>query len=332
MHCVEEYASLHIPEEQQNEVLDTGADKAELLHSNHCLRTLYTDMQKAVEMAEDNNVLLRTENNDLKNQIKSSRQSIQNLQLLVNELEDIRAAKAEKDQICGEIQASRKQLAKENETLRQQIDELSSEASSFLLKSQQQDEEITNLSSVLRSLQQQLEEQRLDLEHKEELIHQKDFIIEQLKDNMSEYITINQDMKEKLKDLEDQLALALVSGEGSFMNVDTDTPLSPEHSVSLGEELGILFADQMIPEQEQIEEEKNTDTQEEQAALYVSKSVTHSCSESIKRGACATVVLCFSMLGVFGALTPTLSTDVLDTIRHLIEPYCRLHHTGLPPV
>ncbi|KAI5107381.1 hypothetical protein C0J45_3019 [Silurus meridionalis] len=233
MHCVEEYASLHIPEEQQNEVLDTGADKAELLHSNHCLRTLYTDMQKAVEMAEDNNVLLRTENNDLKNQIKSSRQSIQNLQLLVNELEDIRAAKAEKDQICGEIQASRKQL-------------------------------------------QQLEEQRLDLEHKEELIHQKDFIIEQLKDNMSEYITINQ----------------------------------------------------MIPEQEQIEEEKNTDTQEEQAALYVSKS----CSESIKRGVCAAVVLCFSMLGVFGALTPTLSTDVLDTIRHLIEPYCRLHHTGLPPV
>ncbi|KAI5618609.1 lymphoid-restricted membrane protein isoform 2 [Silurus asotus] len=280
MHCVEEYASLHIPEEQQNEVLDTGADKAELLHSNHCLRTLYADMQKAVEMAEDNNMLLRAENNDLKNQIKSSRQSIQNLQLLVNELEDIRAANAEKDQICGEIQASQKQLAKENETLKQQIDELSSEASSFLLERQQQDEEIANLSSVLRSLQQQLEEQRLDVEHKEELLHQKDLIIEQLKDNMSEYITINQ----------------------------------------------------MIPEQEQVEEEKNTETREEQAALYVSKSVTHSCSGSIKRGACAAVVLCFSMLGVFGALTPTLSTDVLDTIRHLIEPYCRLHHTGLPPV
>ncbi|XP_026793814.2 synaptonemal complex protein 1 isoform X2 [Pangasianodon hypophthalmus] len=313
MQFVEEYDSVYIPEEQQDEDSDEGTDKAELLHSNSCLRTLYTDLQKAVEMAEDSNALLRTENSELKNQIRSMKQSIQHVQPLVNELEDIRAAKTEKDQICEEIEASRKELVKENETLRQQVEALSSETSSFLLEREQQETEVTKLSCVLRALQQQLEENRLHLEQKDELI--------------------NQDMKEKLKDLEDQLALALVSGEGSFMNVDTTLELAPEHSVSLGEELGILSKDQMNPdEEEQKEEEENAEALEEQAALYVSETVTESCKRNIRKGACAAVALCFSVLGLFGALTPTVRTDVLDTIRHLIEPYCRIYHTGLPPV
>ncbi|MCI4391650.1 hypothetical protein PGIGA_G00137100 [Pangasianodon gigas] len=333
MQFVEEYDSLYIPEEQQDEDSDEGTDKAELLHSNSCLRTLYTDLQKAVEMAEDSNALLRTENSELKNQIRSMKQSIQHVQPLVNELEDIRAAKTEKDQICEAIEASRKELAKENETLRQQVEALSSETSSFLLEREQQETEVTKLTCVLRALQQQLEENRLHLEQKDELINQRDFVIEQLKDSVSEYITINQDMKEKLKDLEDQLALALVSGEGSFMNVDTTLELAPEHSLSLGEELGILSKDQMNPEEEeQKEEEENVEALEEQAALYVSESVTQSCKRNIRKGACAAVALCFSVLGVFGALTPTVRTDVLDSIRHLIEPYCRIYHTGLPPV
>ncbi|KAK3515492.1 hypothetical protein QTP70_023611 [Hemibagrus guttatus] len=271
MQFVEEFDSLYTPEEPQDEDSYEDLDKAKLLHSNSCLRTLYTDLQKVVEMTEDSNMLLRTENNDLKNQIRSMKQSIQNVQPLVNELEDIRAAKTEKDQICDAIEASLKELVKENETLRQQIETLTSETSSFILKREQQEKELTNLSCVLRALQQQLEENRLHLEQKDELINQRDFVIEQLKDSVSEYININQDMKEKLKDLEEQLALALVSGEGSFMKVDMTLALAPEQAISLREELGILSEDQMNPVEEQKEEEENAETLEEQAALYVSK-------------------------------------------------------------
>ncbi|XP_017309183.1 centrosomal protein of 85 kDa-like isoform X1 [Ictalurus punctatus] len=340
---MEEYDSLHIPEEQQDENSDKGTDKAELLHSNSCLRTLNTDLQKAAEMAEDSNVLLRSENSELKNQIKSLKQSIQNVQPLVNELEEIRAAKTEKDEICEAIEANRKELvrkedrteyAKDNQTLRQQVEALSSEMSSFLLEKEQQEKEITKLSCALKALQQQLAENRLHLEQKDELINQRDFAIEQLKDSVSEYITIKQDMKEKLNDLEDQLALALVRGEGSFMNVDTTLPLTTEQSVSLGEELGILSKYPMNPEEEQKEEEEDADaeTLEEQQALHVSEKVTHGYKRNIKKTACAAFALCFSLLGVFGVLTPTVYTDVLDTVRHLMRPYCRIYHTGLPPL
>ncbi|KAF7691569.1 paramyosin-like [Silurus meridionalis] len=328
MHCVEEHDSLYISDEQQNEVSDNGV---ELLNSNSCMGTLYTNRQKAIEMAEDKNMLLRFKNDELKDQIQSSRQSLQNVQLFVNELEDLHAAKAEKDQICGKIKARCKEVAKENETLRQRIEDLSHEVSSFLLKRQQTDEDITNLNCVLRTLQQQLKELSFDLEHKEELINQKDSIINQLKDSMSEYITINQGMKEKLKDLEDQLALALVKSEGNFMSMDPDTMLSGENWVSLGEELG-LFTDQTIPEQEQKEEEENAETLKEQATLYVSKSMTHSCRRSITRGVCAAVALCFSVLGVVGALTPNLPTDIMNSVHRLIEPCCQVFTTGPPPV
>lgn len=100
MQFVEEFDSVYIPDEEQDEWVfkpiwftctgpegketeflhcfvfvlhrdsDERAEKAELLHSNSCLRMLYTDLQKNVEMAEDSNVLLRTENSELKNQIK----------------------------------------------------------------------------------------------------------------------------------------------------------------------------------------------------------------------------------------------------------------------
>ncbi|XP_053467577.1 centrosomal protein of 85 kDa-like isoform X2 [Ictalurus furcatus] len=332
MQFMEEYDFLHIPEEQRDENSDKGTDKAELLHSNSCLRTLNTDLQKAAEMAEDSNVLLRSENSELKNQIKSLKQSIQNVQPLVNELEEIRAAKTEKDEICEAIEANRKELAKDNQTLRQQVEALSSEMSSFLLEKEQQEKEITKLSCALKALQQQLAENRLHLEQKDELINQRDFAIEQLKDSVSEYITIKQDMKEKLNDLEDQLALALVRGEGSFMNVDTMLPLTTEQSVSLGEELGILSKDPMNPEEEQKEEEEDAETLEEQQALHVSEKVTHSYKRNIKKRACAAFALCFSLLGVFGVLTPTVYTDILDTVRHLMRPYCRIYHTGLPPL
>lgn len=48
---------------------DKGTVKAELLHSNSCLRMLYTDLQKNIEMEEDSIVLFKTENRELKNQI-----------------------------------------------------------------------------------------------------------------------------------------------------------------------------------------------------------------------------------------------------------------------
>lgn len=45
----------------------------------------------------------------------SLKQSIQNVQPLVNELEEIRAAKTEKDEICEAIEANRKELVRKED-------------------------------------------------------------------------------------------------------------------------------------------------------------------------------------------------------------------------
>ncbi|KAM9436862.1 uncharacterized protein Hap1MRO34_001221 [Clarias gariepinus] len=325
---VGEFDSHHISEEQQNGDSYKVSDKAELLHSNSCLRTLCTNWQESAEMEENSNATLMAENSELKKQIQSLRQMKQDIQLLENELEVTRTAKAEEDKRCSTLEASCKKLGKENETLRQQVEAHFDETSSFLLEKEKQEKEITELTCVLRAYQQQLEEDRFLLEQKDDLINQRDLVIQQHKDMLSEYITINQGMKDELKDLNIKLALASVSRDGSFMRVDTMLACPPECSVSLGEELGIPSVDQMMPEEEQKEEEEDAATQEEQSVPYMPKSW----KRTIRKQVCAAVALGFSVLGVFGALSPTMCADVLDIIRHLIDPHCQFHHTGLPPL
>ncbi|KAF5889119.1 synaptonemal complex protein 1-like isoform X1, partial [Clarias magur] len=272
MEFVDEYDSHHIAEDQQDEDLYKVSDKAELLHSNSCLRTLCTDWQESAEMEEDSNATLRAENSELKKQIQSLRQMKQDIQLLENELEVTRAAKADENKRCSTLEANCRELEKENETLRRQVEAHFNEVSSFLLKKEKQENEITELTCVLRAYQQQLEEDRFLLEQKDDIINQRDLVIQQHKDMLSEYITINQGMKDELKDLNIKLALASISREGSFMRVDTMLACPPECSVSLGEELGIPSVDQMMPEEEQKEEEEeDAGTQEEQAVPYMSK-------------------------------------------------------------
>lgn len=117
--------------------------------------------------------------------------------------------------------------------------------------------------------------------------------------------------------------------------------------------LNILLMNQMNPEEEQKEEEEPAEPLKEQAALCVSERygiiilitlsyslcsltsfcpdlhVTYTGKRSIRKGVCVAVVLCFMVLGVFGALTPA---SCLYTIHRLFQPYCRIHHTGPPPV
>ncbi|XP_062841735.1 girdin-like isoform X2 [Trichomycterus rosablanca] len=338
---------------------------AELVHSNKCLKRLYTDLQKSLEISEDSNTFLRAENDDLKNQIKSIKQSIQDGESLINELEDLRAEKAKKEQICSEVEAGFKELEKENKKLKDQIEAFASEVSSTRFERERHERDNAELSYLLRALQEQVEEYQLCLDQKDELIHEKDFVIEQLKDSVSEYITINQDMKEKLKDLEGQLALALVTNEGSFMNVDYMQPLAPQHSVSIGEELGILPQSQM---EFSIEEEKGEDSDdvnlteqimenEESEEVKISEVKDIKAAEPLKEEhapkrwltncndgrTCAAGLLCVGVLVYLGLLRVMMPAfydnaglscaDVIwYTARRLIEPYCSIHYVGLPPV
>ncbi|TUS40679.1 Myoneurin [Bagarius yarrelli] len=185
-------------------------DRPEVLQSNSWLWTLYTDLQQGVEMTEDNNTLLRTENIDLKNKLRR-------------------------------YLTSQPDRTEPNRTDTPSV----TPTSSFVLEKEQQEEELSKLSCVLKVLQ-------------------RDCVIEQLKDSVSEYITINQVLRSSHPSC---------SGEGTFMNVDTTLELTPERCVSLREELRFLSEEDPInTEEEQTEEEEeNAETQKKQTSGNVSE-------------------------------------------------------------
>uniref|UniRef100_A0A4W5N4P0 KASH5-like coiled-coil domain-containing protein n=1 Tax=Hucho hucho TaxID=62062 RepID=A0A4W5N4P0_9TELE len=227
--------SADLSSEERRDVL------AELVYSRSRLKQLNSELQRTVEVADDNNTLLRTENTALRNQVKGMKQSIHDAEQLMDELEEIRSLLVEKDDATGNLEAYIKQLEKEKEILEDKIETIGSEMSRIIPDRATDKKKIVNLSQALQALQLRLEESRLALDHRDEVLRKKDFVVEQLEQSLTEYSSIAQDLKEKMKDLQSQLAEALVNGgEGGYMALDGTLSAATQRSISLAEELGLL--------------------------------------------------------------------------------------------
>ncbi|XP_041717233.2 golgin subfamily A member 6-like protein 22 [Coregonus clupeaformis] len=336
---------------------------AELVYSRSSLKQLNSELQRTVELADDNNTLLRTENAALRNQVKGMKQSIHDAEQLMDELEEIRSLSAEKDCATGNLEAYIKQLEKEKEILEDQIETIGSEMSRIIPDRATDKKKIANLSQALQALQLRLEESRLTLDQRYEVIHKKDFVIEQLEQSLTEYSSIAQDLKEKMKDLESQLAEALViGGEGGYMALDGTLSAATQSSISLAEELGLLpcrmdeSSDEEVQEQreervekeemqrveERVErEEKEEEEVKEEKQLLQDKSCVWSDLVGGVQAAGGFILGFLVPLGVLVSMVPGCydhcsglsCTDTLwSTARYLIQPYCNVHHIGLPPL
>ncbi|XP_022537041.1 myosin-10 isoform X1 [Astyanax mexicanus] len=237
---------------------------AECVLSVKRLKKLNTDLQKSLDVSEDCNSVLRAENTTLRSQIKILRQFAQDDRNRKVELDNPHAAKLELEQICNALQASKKLLEKENEALKDEKDATASELSNILAEKEVHKRKSEECSQLLMALQQEMEENGLHHSRTKELIQEKDVLIQQLEDTISEYRTIKQDMKDKIQDLEGQLALALVKGSGcNFMVIDNTSLEDVQPSISLGEELGILPVSQMNYISQEEETDEGNDKEEE---------------------------------------------------------------------
>ncbi|KAJ8375770.1 hypothetical protein SKAU_G00063500 [Synaphobranchus kaupii] len=267
------------------------------------------------------------------------KQAVDNAKQLMDEVEEMRGSLTEEAKTKGKLETIIKQMEKENEMLRSQLETLTNEMCNTSER-QIDKEKIIHLSSLLQDLEKDMEEARLTIDHKEEVIQKKYFQIEQLESSHAEYSMIVQDLKEKLKDLEDQLAEALIAGEGSFQDLDgTFCPTTRSSSVSLCEELRLL---QHANAQEPYEDE--TEVVEIAADCSIPKLRWWERKWSrMKRGAHAAGVLSFRLLVPLCVATaivpicydnPGLScVEIMWNIAHrLIQPYCSVHHIGLPPI
>ncbi|XP_045077170.1 myosin-11 isoform X1 [Coregonus clupeaformis] len=343
--------SADLSSEERRDVL------AELVYSRSRLKQLNSELQRTVDVADDSNTLLRTENTALRNQVKGMKQSIHESEQLMDELEEIRSLLVEKDDATGNLEAYIKQLEKEKEILEDQIETIGSEMSRIIPDRATDKKKITNLSQALQALQLQLEESRLALDHRDEVICKKDFVVEQLEQSLTEYSSIAQDLKEKMKDLESQLAEALVNGgEGGYMALDGTLSAATQRSISLGEELGLLppimedscDGEEKIEEEQRVEErvereadEKKAEVVKEEKQMLEEKSVVWSDLVGGVRAAGGFTLGFLVPLGVLVSIVPGCYnhctglgfTDTFwSTARNLIQPYCNVHHIGLPPL
>lgn len=243
----DEFVRLYVSEEERIlNSADLSAEErsdvlAELVYSRSRLKQLNSELQRTVELADDNNTVLRTENAALRNQVKGMKQSIHDAEQLMDELEEIRSLSAEKDGATGNLESYIKQLEKEKEILEDQIETIGSEMSRIIPDRATDKKKIADLSQALQALQLRLEESRLTLDQRYEVIHKKDFVVEQLEQSLIEYSSITQDLKEKMKDLESQLVEALVNGgEGRYMALDGTLSAATQRSITLAEEMGLL--------------------------------------------------------------------------------------------
>ncbi|XP_066523513.1 GRIP1-associated protein 1-like isoform X2 [Hoplias malabaricus] len=236
---------------------------SEVVQTMRRLKGLNKNLQKSLDMSEDCNTVLRAEVTSLKNQIKTLKQFGQDDRNLKDELDTLRAEKLEQEQLYSTYEACKRQLEKQNETLKNKVEAISSEITSVLGEKDMFKERTEELSQLLMALQQEMEENNLHYTRTNELIQQKEVLIKQLEETIADYRTIKQDMQEKIQDLEGQLALALVNGSGgTFMNIDNTLPEDIQHSVSLGEELGLLSGCQMAFPSEDEEKEEGNGTQQ----------------------------------------------------------------------
>ncbi|XP_024272108.1 golgin IMH1-like isoform X4 [Oncorhynchus tshawytscha] len=333
---------------------------AELVYSRSRLKQLNSELQRTVEVADDNNTLLRTENTALRNQVKGMKQSIHDAEQLMDELEEIRSLLVEKDDATGNLEAYIKQLEKEKEILEDQIETIGSEMSRIIPDRATDKKKIVNLSQALQALQLRLEESRLALDHRDEVLRKKDFVVEQLGQSLTEYSSIAQDLKEKMKDLQSQLAEALINGgEGGYMALDGTLSAATQRSISLAEELGLLpcmmeDSSDEVQREEKIEEEQRVEERVERQADEKKEEVVKQEKQMLeeKSGVWSDMVrgvraaggftLGFLVpLGVLVSMVPGcydhctglgFTNTFWSTARYLIQPYCNVHHIGLPPL
>ncbi|XP_055737977.1 golgin subfamily A member 6-like protein 24 [Salvelinus fontinalis] len=367
----DEFVRLYVSEEERIlNSADLSAEErsdvlAELVYSRSRLKQLNSELQRTVELADDNNTLLRTENASLRNQVKGMKRSIHDAEQLMDELEEIRSLSAEKDGTTGNLESYIKQLEKEKESLEDQIETFGSEMSRIIPDRATDKKKIADLSNALQALQLRLEESRLTLDQRYEVIHKKDFVIKQLEQSLTEYSSIAQDLKEKMKDLESQVAEALVNGgEGRYMALDGTLSAATQRSISLAEEMGLLprmmdeSSDEEVQEQrdERVEKEekqrveerkereenekKEEEVKEEKQLLQEKRGVWSDLVGGVQAAGGFTLgflaplgVLVSMVPGCYDHCTGLSCTDILwSTVRYLIQPYCNVHHIGLPPL
>ncbi|XP_062377890.1 uncharacterized protein LOC134066541 [Sardina pilchardus] len=225
--------SLDINPEQKSDIVQLLQGKSRLMGMN-------ANLQKALNACEDSNAELEVQNTDLKNQMISMNKAIKAMEQYRIEMDEMRAALAESQMANSSLKTQNNKLEKENKGLSNVIEANNNEMSDVLFACDANKKKTVDLTQHIKTLEKQLEQTRVELEEQGQIIINKDFMIDQQKASLEEMNSIGLNLKAKIKDLENQLEMALVTGRGSFLKQDGTFDVGTENHLSLADELGQL--------------------------------------------------------------------------------------------
>ncbi|XP_030594420.1 uncharacterized protein LOC115786422 isoform X2 [Archocentrus centrarchus] len=291
---------------------------AELDYNQSLLRDLNAEMRKWLDAADDDMAVLRSENESLRKQVKALEKLVCDAQQVEAEpcttlANDLEATRCNEEKIHA--------LEKESTMMREQNKKLTAEF--------------------------QMEEAQSGLQHRDEVIHQKNLLLKHLDETVDEYSNAIKDLRLKNQELRKQLEDRLDEATFDLMREKEQLPSPP---LSFAEEIKLLasIAEGKISMADSAD--LGNCLQEEAEAEELLKPDPHTVNRQTTR--CAGTVEAavhragFFMLGIFilmvlafvasGNIAGKSDLFSINTLwsrmRLMLHPYFSVHYGALPPI
>ncbi|XP_020562168.1 A-kinase anchor protein 9 isoform X4 [Oryzias latipes] len=295
----------------QNEMLEKIA---ELDHSQSQLRDSNVRMMHLLDAADDEIVLLRSDNATLRKQLEALKNVISEVPQV--EVEPCMFSTADVNS-CSEKKVH--DLEKEASDLKQQNKELTEQLKDI---TEERDQNKTSLGRMGAAFERGMEEAQLELQQKDELIHQKELQLKHLSETMEEYCDIIKDLRltkqqltEQLEERREEASLVM-----ECMRAEEGSP-SPQ--LSIAEEILLASPCEVTPEPEF---EKN---QEEEAPATKTSTVKFVIFWTTAQKT-RSVLINICCLFVFAVIL--IVCCLLFTCVRPLMPFIALSYTAPPPV
>ncbi|XP_020562167.1 pleckstrin homology domain-containing family D member 1 isoform X3 [Oryzias latipes] len=296
----------------QNEMLEKIA---ELDHSQSQLRDSNVRMMHLLDAADDEIVLLRSDNATLRKQLEASLKNVIS-EVPQVEVEPCMFSTADVNS-CSEKKVH--DLEKEASDLKQQNKELTEQLKDI---TEERDQNKTSLGRMGAAFERGMEEAQLELQQKDELIHQKELQLKHLSETMEEYCDIIKDLRltkqqltEQLEERREEASLVM-----ECMRAEEGSP-SPQ--LSIAEEILLASPCEVTPEPEF---EKN---QEEEAPATKTSTVKFVIFWTTAQKT-RSVLINICCLFVFAVIL--IVCCLLFTCVRPLMPFIALSYTAPPPV
>ncbi|XP_030594417.1 kinectin-like isoform X1 [Archocentrus centrarchus] len=317
---------------------------AELDYNQSLLRDLNAEMRKWLDAADDDMAVLRSENESLRKQVKALEKLVCDAQQVEAEpcttlANDLEATRCNEEKIHA--------LEKESTMMREQNKKLTAELKSLQQERDQGKLTLSNLKVTLQALEFQMEEAQSGLQHRDEVIHQKNLLLKHLDETVDEYSNAIKDLRLKNQELRKQLEDRLDEATFDLMREKEQLPSPP---LSFAEEIKLLasIAEGKISMADSAD--LGNCLQEEAEAEELLKPDPHTVNRQTTR--CAGTVEAavhragFFMLGIFilmvlafvasGNIAGKSDLFSINTLwsrmRLMLHPYFSVHYGALPPI